>query len=302
MTLDGRFILRSSEVANGEQALGPLHEIDTASDRFELRVDFVSLGQNPGGLNINFMADGSSGVGLRLSSYQMSLFMRNPKARNGGNMNRELPFREKIGENPQRLSLRAFVDKRVGTIDFVVNGHLIGRTGQTANDRLPGIGKSVAMDVYTNQRTQVVLSQVMIAPWSGELPRAGDAGPTTVLANGDVATGVPLSLTDGLWRLESEIGPLELPAGKVQAIEFGGVMQPAPAVAKIRLVDGSALLVDRFQWSGSEFSAHHATFGDLAIPVAAVSELIYNPSPVRPPTMEAPGKIAGKEPAPPLLR
>ncbi len=302
LTLDGRFVLRAQEGGNGEQTLGPFCELGGGLDRFELRVDMISPGLNQGNLNINFFGPDESGVAMNLSSYEMNLFVQNPKSPNGGG-NREVPLQDKIGENVRVMSLRAFVNGPAGTIDFFLNGYFIGHTGQSTSDRLVGVGKSVAIDTYTFGRgSPMLLSQVTITPWSGEVPRPGPTAPVTILANGDVAAGAPTSLTDGNWRLESEIGPLDVPVEKVQAVEFGGEMQPATTAGRLRLVDGSALLVDRFQWTGAELSAHHAIFGDLKIPANAVSELIYNPPPVRPTTVEAPRKSTPKNnAAPPAL-
>jgi len=297
LALDGRFILRTRDGSSGEQAMGPACELGGGLDRFELRVDMASPGDNPGTLNINFLAPGEGGVGVNLSAYQMNLSVQNPKSPNGGG-NREVQIRDKIGENARQFSLRAFVNGPAGTIDFFLNGYHLGRTGVTAAERLPGVGKSLSIDTYTYGRAQMLLSEVTITPWSGELPRFGQTAPMTVLANGDAAAGAPASLTDGRWRLESEIGPLDLASDKVQAVEFGGEMQPARAAGRLRLVDGSALLVDRFQWAGGELTAHHAVFGDLRMPASAVSELIYDPAPTRPATVADPKKVAAKSEVP----
>jgi hypothetical protein len=296
LALDGRFILRARE-GSGEQAMGPTCELGDGLDRFELRVDLASPGDNPGTLNINFLAPGEGAVGVNLSAYQMNINAQNPKAPNGGG-NREVQIREKIGENARQFSLRAFVNGPSGTIDFFLNGHNLGRTGLSAADRLPGVGKSISIDTYTYGRAQMLLSDVTITPWSGELPRFGSTAAITLLANGDAVAGQPAALIDARWRLESEIGPLDLASDKVQAVEFGGEMQPARAAGRLRLVDGSALLVDRFQWTSSELTAHHALFGELRIPASAVSELIYDPTPVRPATVADPKKLAAKPDAP----
>jgi hypothetical protein len=296
LALDGRFILRGQDGGgNGEQTLGPICDLGGGLDRFELRVDMVAPGQNQGNLNINFFSSDEAGAVMNLSPYEMNLYVQNPKSNMGGG-SREFPLQDKIGENVRQLSLRAFVNGPVGTIDFYVNGYFIGRTGQTAAERLPGVGKSLAIDTYTYGRgSQILLSQVSVMPWSGELPHPGETAPTTVLANGDVAAGAPTSLTDGHWKLESDIGPLDLPVEKVQAVEFGGEMQPATAAGRLRLVDGSALLVDRFEWKGGELTAHHALFGDLKVPAGAVGELIFNPAPVIAPTVQVPKKTAKKD-------
>jgi hypothetical protein len=294
LAMDGRFIMRRRDGGNGEQTQGPVYEVGNGLDRYELRVDVGYPGQNPGTLMVTLgTGDDGGGVVLNMSVYEMNVYVNNPKNRGGG-ANRQLPFRETIDQNTRQLFLRAFVNRTAGTIDFMVNGHYLGRTGQGA-ERLPGVGKTVAIDTYAYGRSDIVLSQLTIVPWSGEIPRFGQSSPVTVLANGDTAEGVPASLAENLWKLGSELGDLELPADKVQAVEFGGEMQPVSATGRLRLVDGSALLVDRFQWEGGNVTAHHAVFGDLRLRGSDVSELIYNPAPARAPAVQDP-KTAKKGP------
>jgi hypothetical protein len=150
-------------------------------------------------------------------------------------------------------------------------------------------------------RSEIVLSQLTIVPWSGEIPRFGQGAPVTVLANGDAAEGVPASLTENRWQLGSDLGDLDLPVDKVQAVEFGGEMQPVSAAGRLRLVDGSALLVDRFQWDGGNVTAHHPVFGDLRLRGSDVSELIYSPAPVRPPAVKDPKTVKKGPPKAPVF-
>ncbi len=294
LALDGRFILRARENNSGEQTLGPWCELGNGLDRFELRLTLASPSETPGTLNIGLTAPNDGGISINLSSYYLYLYVR--KSSNS-TMNREIPIRDKIGEGVRMLNLRAFVDGPAGTVDFFLNGYFIGRTGQAASERVQGIGRNVTIDTYAYGRTQTLLTDVTITPWTGELPRFGGDAPATALANGDAAVGTPVSLAEGRWRLESEIGPLDLPAEKVQAVEFGGTMQPVGAAGRLRLTDGSALLVDRFEWAAGQVTAHHATFGDLQLPGSAVRELIYDPAPVRPPMLVDPKKTARKEDA-----
>ncbi len=293
LALDGRFILRPSENSSGEQTLGPACELSADLDRFELRLGFASPSHNPGTLHLGLVAPDGGGVSINLSSYYIYLYVR--KSKSGmEQINRELTIRDKIGESARMLNLRAFVNRPAGTIDLFLNGHYLGRIGQTAAERVPGIGRSITMDIYSSSRAPVLFSEVSITPWSGELPRFGVDAPMTVLANGDVATGAPAALRDGRWHLESEIGPLDLPAEKVQAVEFGGEMQPVSAAGRVRLVDGSALLVTGFAWKDGALTAQHATLGELRIPGHAVSELIYDPAPARPPMLVDPKNVARK--------
>ncbi len=181
-----------------------------------------------------------------------------------------------------RINIRAFVDSRLGIVDFFVNGTFINRTGQQRHERLPGLGKKLLLGAYPNNTLPVVFSQVAILPWNGETPQAGQV-PSTTFANDDIATGANSGFRDGKFLIPSEVGLLEVAPEKVKFIEFGGAMEPQEARGRIRLVDGSMLSVDQFQWDGSELAAHSAILGDLRLPADALAELIYQPKPLRPP-------------------
>ena len=188
-----------------------------------------------------------------------------------------------------------FVDRKAGTADFLLNGALVARTGQNAGERLPGIGEVVSISVSQQEDSAVVLSNLWVGPWTGELPRAGEGTPAaTALTNGDAAPDVPDKWRDGKFTIETAAGPLELPLEKVQAVEFGGVMTPEKAAGRIRLADGCAVNVDGFRWDGKELAAHSAILGDLRLAAGVVSELIFDPAPARPPRTPVAKKLAQK--------
>ncbi len=57
---------------------------------------------------------------------------------------------------------------------------------------------------------------------------------------------------------------------------------------------------NRFKWTGRELLAHHAVFGDIKVPAAAVCELIYRPTPC-PPSTVAPLKKTAQNAPPQIL-
>ena len=303
LAFDGHFILNMPEAPSVTTVQGPAREIDAKLDLFELRVDAASPTLDMCELTVVFFGPGGALVALNLQDEGVSLTAFSPKDQNNVQP-REFKIPPRGGESVNQSRIRAFVNRRAGTIDFCFNDHFIGRSGDSAASRFPGIGRSVALQATASDRIPLVLSQVVVLPWSGVLPAVTAAEPAIVLTNGDVTNGSPTALADGRWKLESDVGPLDLPMEKVQAFEFGGEMQPVAAAARLRLVDGSTLLVDRFEWKNGQWTAHHALFGDLRIPASAVGELIYNPAPVRPATIENPGKAATKDnpPAKAILR
>ncbi|HEY2342082.1 MAG TPA: hypothetical protein VGH90_03580, partial [Chthoniobacteraceae bacterium] len=51
----------------------------------------------------------------------------------------------------------------------------------------------------------------------------------------------------------------------------------------LRLVDGSVIHADTFQWDGNELTAHSQTLGDIRIARDNLAELVLHPAPIRRP-------------------
>ena len=295
--LDGSYIFRGQRGGSGgEEAPGlnvPMAEIP---ERFELRCEATEAGENPPNFGLILGTKKNQGTLNATFNYlQLYLYIQNPKTR-GRQNSRNIPLRDKFPEASTRMALRVFVDRKLGTTAFYLNGALILRTGQQVSERLPGLGETVGITASPNQNDSLtILSNLWIGPWNGELPRPGEGvPPLTALANGDSAPSAPARMQDGKFTVESEAGPLELPLEKVQAVEFGGVMEPVKAAARIRLADGCMVHVDGFRWDGKNLAAHSAILGDLCLAAGAVGELIFDPAPVRAPRMPLAKKLAQK--------
>jgi hypothetical protein len=220
---------------------------------------------------------------------------------------RNIPFQEKLGNDNMRRAVRLFVDTRTGTCDILMNGVHLARVGSDDSERLLKAQYTARIAPYPNQGAPSIFSNLWIGPWNGELPRPNDlAEGATSLDNGDVAPGTPKTMHDGKLTIDSILGELDLPMEKALAVDFGGAMDTPPSPARVRLADGTAVNVERFQWDGHELTAHSAAFGDLRLPAEAVHELIYDPALPHPPAAPPPKKVAQKDPAkdndPALLR
>ncbi len=294
--LDGSYVLRgesSGGMGREAQALSaPGKEIP---ERFEFRAEATTgNGTMPNfGLTMS-TNDGQTSLSASVNYFQLSIYMNSPKARQRPNY-KHIALRDKLPDIASRLALRVFVDRQAGTADFLLNGAVVARVGQIAGERLPGIGDVVSISASQQDDSAVILSNLWVGPWSGELPRAGDGAPAgTALTNGDAVPDVPDKWHDGKFTIETAAGPLALPLDKVQAVEFGGVMTPEKAAGRIGLADGCAVQVDSFRWDGKELAAHSPSFGDLRLAAGAVSELIFDPAPVRPPRSPVAKKLAQK--------
>ena len=294
--LDGSYILRGERSSSGSQESAVLNAPLTAvPDRFELRAEVTDANGNPPSFNVALGEKKTGGVlNASISYSEMYVYVNNPQVR-GRNSSRSIALRDKIPDAGSRLALRVFADRKAGTADFFLNGAFVARLGQQPNERLPGLGDSMTITASQQEDSAVILSNLWVGPWSGEMPRAGDGTPAaTALRNGDAAPAAPDKWQDGKFIVETAAGPLELLLEKVQAVEFGGVMTPEKAAGRIRLADGCAVNVDGFRWDGKELAAHSAVLGDLRLAAGVVSELIFDPAPARPPRTPVAKKLAQK--------
>ena len=294
--LDGVYVLHAEGRGNayGSNEMKGLHrEISADLERFEVRgeVTFANGGYSNATLKVAGKSGGSMQATISLDEIQIIAYSPSGQQPNW----KTIPFRDKLPEPTTRLALRLFVDTKAGRTELYINGVPIARTGQTASDRMSGPCSTVSFQSRANGGAPVVFSNLWIGPWTGELPRVGtELGAITALANGDATPGAPKELRDGQLLIETELGPLDLALEKVHSVDFGAAAQPEKAVARLRLVNGGAIHVSSFRWDGQEISAHSATLGDLRLPVKAVSELIYDPAPIRAPVVAAAKKPAQK--------
>jgi hypothetical protein len=302
-TLDGHYLLRKSGPAEGGDwpALSPQMEIP---ERFELRLDATDRNGNLVNFGLSLLAkDSRSSLQANFSYYNLSLSMTRMKnapggARTSSSSYKNVTLRGKVPDAGSRVSLRVFVDRKAGVATFYMNGAQVARVGKAVNEEMPGIGEVISIDPGQQEDTTAILSDIWIGPWNGELPTEGATQGTVALTNGDAAPGLPSKWQDGKFAVETEVGQFELPLEKVQFIEFGGGLKPEKAPARIRTADGTVVTVDAFRWSAQEVTAHSAALGDLRWPAEAVTELVFNPAPVKPPgALQASDPLAKKEKA-----
>jgi hypothetical protein len=281
LCLDGRYVLRARSTPGTGWVTSRLQSVAGREfERFEVRFDITSAGEDPPSFNLEFRdKSGGSSVQTSLSDGEFRIFAVNPNSENGIRQ-QEVALSEKLVDPTTRLSVRVFVDRKAGAIDFLFDGVPVAKVGHRKGERMPEVGAQILLQSQTSDESAVVVSNLWLGPWNGEMPKSGnDAGPAIALANGDVAAGRPTAWRDGTFSFESEIGPLELPLAAVQSIEFGGGSAPESAVARVYLPHGGSLNVDTFRWDGRELIAHSATAGDLHLPADAVRELVFNPPP-----------------------
>ncbi|MDB6172709.1 MAG: hypothetical protein JWL59_2020 [Chthoniobacteraceae bacterium] len=307
MIFNGFYLLHpeendSSGTPPGDNIPNQLEELQappslTRNKQFEIRAELSNAGGNDIFSILMLEAEKDAPfMTVVFNSDQLQAGLVDPKHPEASQQ-KSVNLEERIAGKIVRMAVRIFVDSELGTADFYINGAPLLRMGQKANERLPGLGRTVSFSAFPVPLT--VFSNLWIGPWNGELPQPdGTDAPRTILSNGDVAADTPAEFRENRFFLESEIGPIEIERDKVQSLDFGGTMTPGPnAAARVLLSNGSSLNLSAFKWEGGELVATSQILGELRLPAGIVRELIYSP-PMTPPLVVLPEK----KPARTILR
>ena len=228
---------------------------------------------------------------VSVSFANMEIYVNIMNAR--GQKVRQTQIGPKFPSLSTRLSFRVFVNSVAGTADVLLNGVLVTRIGQQADERSPGINFTALFGGLGADGSPAILSNLWVGPWDGELPQADTAWHAcTTLANGDASTNIPTVLEQGNYLLETEVGPVRMPAASVSAIAFGGKPEHGHCAARLRLVDGSVVHVSSFECRDRALTSRSEIFADLHLPLESVAEIILDPAPAREPPGPPPKKPA----------
>ncbi|MDB6152360.1 MAG: hypothetical protein JWL90_813 [Chthoniobacteraceae bacterium] len=257
-------------------------------DPFEVRFELTGSGNVQPSFIFMLKGDANAAAVQISFSYPNVQIMQQTAAvrANQRRLWKAVSLKNKVPTVPSRMSIRIVANARTGIMDIYVNGVAAVKIGQQLSERLPGLGRTMLLGGFPNSSNSLVISNVRIDSWNGEIPLSESVAATT-FTNNDVTSGAVSGFRDGKFAIESEIGMLQVPRENVKVIEFGGTMTSEQAKAKIRLADGSAISVDTFKWTGGELIAHSAILGDLRLPAEMVAELIYNPAPLHLPPVPA---------------
>ena len=188
-----------------------------------------------------------------------------------------------------------FVDTKLGTVDYLVDGVHFYKLGKQASERAPGIGGKISLSSYSRSAVSV-FSNISLRPWNGEVPAPGEVKNSIYLANGDVAAGAIGDLKDGKLRVNVGSDLMEIPISRITSAEFAQTPVPAKFAARLRLTDGAIVNVDQFEWKDGSLTAKSAALGDLQMSGQTVAEVIFSPASVYSPIRPEAKKLANKEP------
>ncbi|MEZ0253691.1 MAG: hypothetical protein ACAI37_00335 [Chthoniobacter sp.] len=278
----GSYIHRQAgrQIVFGENdAAGLQHRIDPALERFEVRFDTISPASSGTNLFVTLLGE-KPAPSLSISASHAELYF-NVSDPTGAHRSESHNFSlvGKVPEMTSRLSFRFFVDLKTGSSDVFVNGLRAIHLGDLAAERLTKGQYALKLRTVPTGWVPNVFSNLWIGPWNGDLPSPDKAGAASIgLTNGDVLPAAPKELRDGKWIVESDLEPLELPAEKIVAVDFGGAPNEQPVVARVRMLDGSTINLDEFAWKDRELAARSALLGSFRLPIEKIAELVYDPA------------------------
>jgi hypothetical protein len=272
-------------------------------ERYELRCEVADAGGAEPYVSGSLAGNnGTPSLQLNLGHGQLRVYSYNIGGGRGRmfQQEREVSLADKLPEPRSRRELRMFVDTKIGTVDFMVDGVHLMRFGQQTKERAPGLGTQVSLSSYSMSGNVSVLSNVWIGPWNGDVPRAGEGGRGACLNNGDIAAGAIGNLEDGKITIGEGSEGIAIPLERITSIEFGVTPSPDRPAARLRLIDGTVLNLRDFTWEDAKFRGETLALGMLEVAAGTVSELIFSPAPVRFPRLSEPKKLANKggEPVP----
>lgn len=282
LSFAGSYIHRQAgrQVVFGENdAAGLQRRIDPALERFEVRFDTISPAGSGTDLFASLLGE-KPAPSLTISASHAELYIgvSDPTGAHRSESH-NISLVGKVPEMTSRLSFRLFVDLKTGSSDVFVNGLHATHLGDAAAERFTKGEYALQLRSVPTGWVPNVFSNLWIGPWNGDLPSPDKVGvASTGLTNGDVLPAAPKEMRDGKWIVESDLGLLELPAEKIVAVDFGGAPNGQPVVARVRLLDGSTLNLDEFEWKDGELVAHSVLLGNFHLPIEKVAELVYDPA------------------------
>ena len=123
-----------------------------------------------------------------------------------------------------------------------------------------------------------ILKELTVEHWNGALPNSDELVAIN-LKNGDSLSGASFSIENGKLELPCQGLQFTVPLGKVAEISFNGRPAHNPScAARIRLLDGSIIHVDRYSWENDLLHANSLAFGEFTVSRKELSEIVIDPA------------------------
>ncbi|MDA0322687.1 MAG: hypothetical protein O2923_08230 [Verrucomicrobia bacterium] len=244
----------------------------TAAWRGQPSLNFMFLAQDANNTSSDRYALQISGSSCYLYRYQ-----RNSGSQNLGNAN-IMKFNTGTVRKADFLVL---LDRDKGAIKLLLDGQMVGEW----NDAAMGKSTGNAILFQPQSRSDLKLSKISIAKWSGKLPSdesvEGGANQDTIrFSNDDVISGTLQSISDGKMTFETSYATMSVPVERAKSIEFAtaGAERARRRKGDVRahFTDRGSLTVQLTHIERDEMHGKSDNLSDVSLPLEALSRIEFN--------------------------
>lgn len=286
--LDGSFLLPPQ--TNTGNGIG--RTIEDLPDRLEISFE-VATAASITAFSAQLFYEKQSNNGLMIQVWQGGLYLYDMAPRKGGRgfgaQPQQVQWGDKIDANAKKHRFQVFADRKSRRALVYMDNVLLAqfaRKGAEKDDTAWGNG--ISINTNNGGGAATLISQLWIAPWNGQTPSTQpqkEAKESVALANGDESVSKILSANSKSVVIDFEGAPLQIPRDKVLLADFGTTPEekkPELTLAgmtvqpRLRLAKGGTLTVENMKVEGEQLSCSNASFGQLQVPLGAVSEIIWS--------------------------
>ena len=187
--LDGSFTLpRGASRSGYGNGPGLGRSLDNLPDKVEVSFQ-LSTPKGPAGYAIQlFTEENRPGLMIQGSWDSAYIYDMSPRKQGGVffNQPQQVEFGDKIGSEGNRRHFRFLADRKTGRLAMIVNGIVVAHFGQRPGKESAKPGKGIAITPQP-MNTSATISNLWIAPWSGDMPELPkNSGRTERRAGGNI--------------------------------------------------------------------------------------------------------------------
>ncbi len=289
--LDGAFLVPGNAGRNG----GIGKQLEGLPERVEVTFEVAGANASPA-FNLQLFYENQGNNGLMLQVWQGGIYVYDmtPRDRKGGafmgGQPQQVQWGDKIDASARRHRFRILADRRAHKATVFIDDVQIAVVNRKPSkeggvETLWGNGISFSSN---SGNAALIFNRLWVSPWNGQMPtpdKAGAPQESVALANGDEAKAAIKTGTAKGFTLDFDGEPLEIPREKILLADFG--ISPPEETPKLSLTEGSiaprlrlsqggALTVETLRISEGEVQCSSASFGDLKVPLASFSEIVWS--------------------------
>ena len=281
-SFDGNFTLSSPAEAQVLMRTGGVHigrQLDNLPALVELSFDVTGVRNQILFSAQLFSEPGNPGYLVQFHGQGLYIYDLNPAQRaRGAVMPQQTQFDNRLKPDAAQRHIQVLANRDSGKVTLLVDGVVVTHFGAKAGAPPRQLGRGVMLSPQIGMPCS--FSNLWVGPWNGRIPGATtgpDPAPdTAVLNNGDETNGIIEIATPAVVKMNSEVGPLELPVDRLTMLDFGGLPPARSPGARIHLAGSGALTIGAYRVENDTVACHSEIAGDLLLPLGAIQELVLS--------------------------